>query len=133
MSQGEGAQQPGPERGSSRVRSPGRLSEVLRLPERHHPQGTGMFDRRGFQRGVAKVRFAAKRGRMVSAFYYRHNRTITYSSSAFVDNHSAIETLFFFLFFYHVVVQFFFFLTFSSENWYKDDSQPQQQGKDKKQ
>lgn len=32
VSQGEDEQQPGTERGASRVRAPGRLSEVLRVP-----------------------------------------------------------------------------------------------------
>lgn len=55
VSQRKDPQQPGPERSTPCVRTPGRLSEVLRLPQRHHPAGTGLFDRRSVQRGVAKV------------------------------------------------------------------------------
>lgn len=64
-------QQPGPERGAPRVRAPGRLSEVLRLPERHNSAGTGMFGERSVQRRIAEMRSARERTRMVNIFLTR--------------------------------------------------------------
>lgn len=80
VSQREDAQQPGPERRAPRVRASGWLSEVLRVPQRHHASRTGMLDRRSVQRGVAKVRPARERARMVSGkrqiFYAARGKTL---------------------------------------------------------
>lgn len=68
--QGKDPDEPGPKRSAPRVRASGRLPEVLRVSQRRDAQGTGMFDRRGVQRGVAKVRPARERGGMVSVTRY---------------------------------------------------------------
>lgn len=70
VSQRQNAQQPWPECRASRFRSSGRLSKVLRMSQRYHPQGTRMFSRRSFQRRIPKVWSARKRARMVSILLF---------------------------------------------------------------
>lgn len=56
MSQGGPGEGPWPNGGSPCVCPPRGLPEVLRVPERHNPQGTGLLAGRSLQRGDPAVR-----------------------------------------------------------------------------